>query len=74
MTRRSVFGARGSVWVCTAGPLFSHRTSWLCLEYWLGAAWIDVLGSDLPKPFRIGSATRVLGEATANYLKRKASL
>lgn len=30
--------------------------------------------SDLPKPFKIGSATRVLGEATASYLKKKASL
>ncbi|MBO3050747.1 hypothetical protein KM155_02110 [Burkholderia pseudomallei] len=31
-------------------------------------------GSDLPKPFKIGSATRILGEATANYLKKKSNI
>jgi predicted DNA-binding transcriptional regulator AlpA len=30
--------------------------------------------SDLPRPFKIGSATRILGEATASYLRRKSSV
>lgn len=40
---------------------------------WIYAEWKRE-GSDLPKPFKIGSATRILGEATANYLKKKSSV
>jgi predicted DNA-binding transcriptional regulator AlpA len=39
---------------------------------WAYAEWKRE-GSDLPKPFKIGSATRILGEATANYLKNKST-
>lgn len=39
---------------------------------WAYAEWKRE-GSDLPKPFKIGRATRILGEATANYLKQKSS-
>lgn len=39
---------------------------------WAYAEWKKA-DSDLPKPFKIGCATRILGEATASYLKKKAS-
>lgn len=39
---------------------------------WAYAEW-QREGSDLPKPFKIGSATRILGEATAEYLKKKSA-
>lgn len=39
---------------------------------WTYAEWKRE-GSDLPKPFKIGNATRILGEATANYLKKKSA-
>lgn len=39
---------------------------------WAYAEWKRE-GSDLPKPFKIGRATRILGEATANYLKKKST-
>lgn len=39
---------------------------------WAYAEW-QKPESDLPKPFKIGSSTRILGEATANYLKSKSA-
>lgn len=40
---------------------------------WAYAEWKRE-GSDLPKPFKIGSGTRILGEATAEYLKTKSTV
>jgi len=37
---------------------------------WVYAEWKRD-DSDLPRPFKVGSSTRVLGEATGNYLKQK---
>ncbi|HEY0236090.1 MAG TPA: hypothetical protein VGC86_13700, partial [Afipia sp.] len=39
---------------------------------WAYAEW-QREDSDLPKPFKIGNATRILGEATASYIKKKSS-
>lgn len=39
---------------------------------WAYAEWKKE-ASDLPKPFKIGSATRILGEATVAYLKKKSA-
>jgi predicted DNA-binding transcriptional regulator AlpA len=39
---------------------------------WAYAEWKKE-ETDLPKPFKIGSGTRILGEATANYLKAKSA-
>jgi predicted DNA-binding transcriptional regulator AlpA len=40
---------------------------------WAYAEWKKA-DSDLPKPFKIGNATRILGEATVNYIRQKASV
>lgn len=39
---------------------------------WAYAEW-KRKDSDLPRPFKIGSATRILGEEAARYLKKKAA-
>ncbi|WP_230479258.1 hypothetical protein [Burkholderia humptydooensis] len=39
---------------------------------WAYAEWKKP-NSDLPKPFKIGNGTRILGEATARYLKDKST-
>ncbi|QCX49696.1 hypothetical protein E7Z57_11700 [Ralstonia pseudosolanacearum] len=40
---------------------------------WAYAEWKKP-DSDLPKPFKIGCGTRILGEAAASYLKKKSSI
>ncbi|CAJ8144327.1 Uncharacterised protein [Burkholderia pseudomallei] len=40
---------------------------------WAYAEWKKA-DSDLPKPFKIGSGTRILGEAAVSYLKKKSSI
>jgi predicted DNA-binding transcriptional regulator AlpA len=57
-------------------PVLSVKAFCLIIDKsksWAYAEWKRE-GSDLPKPFKIGSGTRILGEATANYLRMKSAV